>query len=142
MIFNAFSPIYCPHLCSKVNRLWKMLTSSCYWNFCFLHRSDICNWSFLIDKINFPLWMQLYFHKYQLLRSFVCQSAKPLNSLKSSSFVLHSSSLITVLQQIFFFWPNQISNVIPSFKIDQIEHWILFRKWKFNPIIFEYSKIF
>ena len=50
--------------------------------------------SFIKCLQSFQLQKRLYIHKCLFIRSSVCQEAKPLNSLKSSSFILHHSSII------------------------------------------------
>ena len=60
---------------------------------------------------------QLYIQQCPFVRSFVrqsvCQEAKPLNSLKSSSFILHHSSII-ILHSSFFINPSSFF-IHPSF---------------------------
>ena len=86
---------------------------------------------------------RLYIHKCPSVRSFVCPSVtKPLNSLKSSSFILHHSSFI-IHHSSFFIHPSFISQLLSfsacftTITISIIHYSICL----LNPVIFLWNEI-
>ena len=73
---------------------------------------SLTSWHIFLFLLDFQSRKQLYIHKCL----FVCQSQKPLNSLKSSSFIIlhHSSSFFIILHHSssFFIHPSFILQLL------------------------------
>ena len=77
--------------------------------FCFLNTTI-----FMVGLLHFQSRKRLYNHKCLFVRSFVRLSAKPLNSFKSSSSIIHPSSFIFLHSS--FIIIHHSSFILPSFR--------------------------
>ena len=91
-------------------------------SFILQHSSFFIPPSFISRLLSFSACFQsrkrLYNHQCLFVRPFVCLSSKPLNSLKSSSFIIHLSSFI-ILHSSFIhpsFILHHSSFILPSFR--------------------------